>query len=461
MYCDARVVTLGSRKSLCLNEKVRNLSSLAQVNDACLDMQGGKKEACCSFRRPDSNRDRQALSTFSLHIEAVIRDIEEIGLLGKQLHTCPYYATRNAVPDCDIICLPYNLLLQKSARESCGISLKNAVVIIDESHNIIDAINAIHTIIINERQLERCREQLSRYYDRYKSKLAPKNSLYIKQLLLLILRLKALKTAEDSKLFNQMHTVPKVVSALQIEHINLFKILRFIEVSKLANKLQGFSEKDGLVGTLKHESPLRQTEALLRTLAYPDEDGRILLSSCDEGGFQIKFLLLNPSNVFTDIVQTSKSLILAGGTMSPVDDLLSQLFPAVSRDQIHHFKCGHVINPQNLLPLIVGSGPNGIPFNFSFKNRNNTSMILETGRALLKICQSVPKGIVVFFPSYSYLEQVSGLWKSNGILHQIAKIKSIFAESRESDKQQQQQLASLEKVEDVLGSYTRAVSDKV
>jgi type I site-specific restriction-modification system R (restriction) subunit len=34
-----------------------------------------------------------------------------------------------------LVTLPYNLLLQKSAREALGIDLKNQIVLIDEAHS--------------------------------------------------------------------------------------------------------------------------------------------------------------------------------------------------------------------------------------------------------------------------------------------------------------------------------------
>lgn len=67
---------------------------------------------------------------FALRVQAVVRDIEEVAVLGKEMKVCPYYGARKAVQDADIICLPYNLLLQKSAREASNINLKNAIVII-------------------------------------------------------------------------------------------------------------------------------------------------------------------------------------------------------------------------------------------------------------------------------------------------------------------------------------------
>jgi chromosome transmission fidelity protein 1 len=45
-YIDIKCVTLGSRKNLCVNEKVNQLRNIVQINDKCLDMQGSKSIAC-------------------------------------------------------------------------------------------------------------------------------------------------------------------------------------------------------------------------------------------------------------------------------------------------------------------------------------------------------------------------------------------------------------------------------
>lgn len=48
---------------------------------------------------------------------------------------CPYFGSRRAIPQAELVTLPYNLLLQHSAREALGIDLKDQIVIIDEAHS--------------------------------------------------------------------------------------------------------------------------------------------------------------------------------------------------------------------------------------------------------------------------------------------------------------------------------------
>jgi chromosome transmission fidelity protein 1 len=63
----------------------------------------------------------------------------------------------------------------------------------------------------------------------------------------------------------------------------------------------------------------------------------------------LKFILLNPSTHFREIVDKSRSVIMAGGTMHPVSEVISQLFPHVLPEKVDLFSCGHVIPPENLI----------------------------------------------------------------------------------------------------------------
>lgn len=72
---------------------------------------------------------------FRDQILASPKDIEDLAEAGRLVNTCPYFASRKAIPQAELVTLPYNLLLQKSAREALGIDLKDQVVIIDEAHS--------------------------------------------------------------------------------------------------------------------------------------------------------------------------------------------------------------------------------------------------------------------------------------------------------------------------------------
>lgn len=176
-----RHVTLGSRKNLCINPSVNKLSSLSAINERCAEMQqsGTPRDHKCPFL---PNQENQALvNEFRDHSLATLRDIEDMGVLGKQIGICPYYASRAAVKSAEIVTLPYPLLLQKNAREALDLNLKGHVVIIDEAHNLMDAIAGIHGIELSLKQLKRARAQLGVYLQKFRNRLKGKNRVYIAQ----------------------------------------------------------------------------------------------------------------------------------------------------------------------------------------------------------------------------------------------------------------------------------------
>lgn len=65
------------------------------------------------------------------------------------LQVCPYYGSRRAVPQVDVILAPYSTILMPDACESMGIQLKDAVVVFDEAHNLLDAINGAHSTAVS------------------------------------------------------------------------------------------------------------------------------------------------------------------------------------------------------------------------------------------------------------------------------------------------------------------------
>jgi chromosome transmission fidelity protein 1 len=95
-------MSLGSRKNLCINAKVSSLKSMTAVNERCLELQDAKtpKDKKCQFV-PNKENEGSVLD-FQHHALAKIRDIEDLGVLGKKLGVCPYYATRPAVKPSEV-----------------------------------------------------------------------------------------------------------------------------------------------------------------------------------------------------------------------------------------------------------------------------------------------------------------------------------------------------------------------
>jgi chromosome transmission fidelity protein 1 len=128
--------------------------------------------------------------------------------------------------------------------------------------------------------------------------------------------------------------------------------------------------------------------------------------------------------------------------MSPFDDYTAHLFPDLPTEKITTLSCGHVIPATSLCVwTLAASRPTvGMEFEFSFQKRNDKAMIRELGLAILNMCTVVPDGVVVFFPSYGYLDQVVATWsdaqpagtstKQETIWNRLQAKKALFRESK-------------------------------
>lgn len=71
------------------------------------------------------------------------------GAFPPACQVCPYYGSRRAVPSADVVLAPYSAVLMPDARESLGIDLQDSVLVFDEAHNLLDAINSAHSTSVS------------------------------------------------------------------------------------------------------------------------------------------------------------------------------------------------------------------------------------------------------------------------------------------------------------------------
>ena len=135
-----RLIPLGSRQNLCINDEVRRRSggSNEALGDACLELQKATdKTKRCPFLPPSGEparlntfRDRALVSLGTVFQmsggaeyvgligivgQAVVQDIEDIESLGRRTKTCPYYGSRKAVRSAEIVTV-CRVSVQKATR---------------------------------------------------------------------------------------------------------------------------------------------------------------------------------------------------------------------------------------------------------------------------------------------------------------------------------------------------------
>lgn len=386
-----------------------------------------------------------------------------------------------------IVTLPYPLLLQKSAREALGLSLKDHVVIIDEAHNLMDAVAGIYSVTVTLTQFQQARAQLTAYLQKFRNRLKGKNRVYVAQLIRVIdsiivhLRSREDRDANNSSMDGQVD-VTSLMSGKGVDQINLYKLNQYVQDSRLARKVDGYTsfaeqgqsaENDTALKPANKRDP-RQTvpvlthiQGFLLSLMNPSSEGRFFYAKEDGVDLTLKYMLLDPTFHFQDIVEDARAVVMAGGTMSPMSDYEQHLLSYLDPSKIMTLSCGHVIPPTNLLAMPVTQTSSGPHFDFTFEKRKSEKMMADLGHALLSFARHIPDGVVIFFPSYSYLDLCVAAWKhfssagstgSTTFWNALNDVKPIFLEQRSNQRASEVTVSRETAVENVLTSYSHAVT---
>ncbi|KAJ8080392.1 ATP-dependent DNA helicase chl1 [Marasmius tenuissimus] len=444
----SRTVALGSRKHLCINDDLR--SRVTDIDEACRELLGEKSERRCSHL--PLAVDDHLMNDFRDEILATPKDIEDLAAAGRLSNICPYFASRRAIPQAELVTLPYNLLLQKSSREALGIDLSNQIVVIDEAHNLISTLLSLSTTRLTFRTLQISLSQVATYVSKFRKRLSTQNMLHLKRLATFLDALKkylvewqseATKHPQKTEVLNAAEFLERL--GRRTVGLNLLAIEKYLKTSKIARKISGYAEKQAekdLSGPIKVASqnctreegvipPLHAVEDLLVSLAGSTEDGRISLSVEGPPGQEepvVKYQLLNPAPHFREIVDEARSVILAGGTMSPMSDVVNQLFSHLPPERMSTFSCGHIIPSINLLTVAVTKGPRGAELDYKANRQTDSGAIDELGQILLNFTHQIPAGMVVFFPSYNFLNKAKELWTASKMMDKFSSKKRIFFE---------------------------------
>ena len=134
-----------NRHCRCLEMQRKKGSSATCKSDDGRTVKKSKKGApsTCPFLSTQRVQDLRDLSL------SQVVDVENLIPMGREQQACPYYSSRSALADAQLIVVPYATLLHRSTREASGLKLKNSVVIIDEAHNLLETISSIHNVQVS------------------------------------------------------------------------------------------------------------------------------------------------------------------------------------------------------------------------------------------------------------------------------------------------------------------------
>ncbi|ODV96692.1 hypothetical protein PACTADRAFT_65138 [Pachysolen tannophilus NRRL Y-2460] len=476
---DFRGLGLTSRKNLCLHPVVSKERKGVVVDEKCRRMTNGQNKAkreageetnidLCSFHEKLYEKDPHNLIPPGVYsFDSLVNYCQKEG-------TCPYFTVRRMMPLCNIIIYSYHYLLDPKIAQRVSKELsKDSIVIFDESHNIDNVCIESLSIDLTDdilKKASRGANSLSKKIEEVKRTDSKKLQDEYENL---VKGLREAEIARDEELFLANPVLPEDLldeaipgNIRRAEHFVSF-LKRFIEYLKMRMKvLHVISETP--TSFLQHlkqltfieRKPLRfcseRLALLVRTLEVEDiEDFMSLkdiatfatLVSTYETGFQLilepfetenatvpnpilHFACLDASIAMKPVFDRFSSVIITSGTISPLDMYPKMLnFETVIQESYTM-----TLARRSFLPMIVTKGSDQVSISSRFEIRNDPSVVRNYGTLLIEFAKITPDGMVVFFPSYLYMESIISAWQNMGILDEVWKYKLILVETPDAQE---------------------------
>ncbi|KAJ5204682.1 uncharacterized protein N7498_005561 [Penicillium cinerascens] len=472
-----RALGLTSRKNLCLHPSVRREKSGTVVDARCRSLTAGfvkeKKERgeevdlCIYHENLDLLEPHNLVPPGVFTLDGLLR-------YGEDHKQCPYFSARRMMPWCNIIIYSYHYLLDPKIAERVSRELsKDCIVVFDEAHNIDNVCIESLSIDISEdslRKATRGATNLERKIEEMKSTDAEKLQNEYSKLV------EGLQQAEQAREEDQFISNPVLPDDLlkeavpgnirRAEHFISF-LKRFIEYLKTRMKVtHTISEtppsflthlKDltyierkplrfcaerltSLVRTLElinieDYQPLQEVATFATLVATYDTGFVLILEPFESEAATVPnpilhFTCLDAAIAIKPVFDRFSSVIITSGTLSPLEMYPKMLgFTAVMQESY-----SMTLARRSFLPMIVTRGSDQAQVSSSFGIRNDPGVVRNYGTLVTEFARITPDGIVVFFPSYLYMESIISMWQGMGILDQIWNYKLILVETPDAQE---------------------------
>ncbi|KAK7187409.1 DNA-dependent ATPase of the nucleotide excision repair factor 4 complex [Paraphaeosphaeria sporulosa] len=472
-----RGLGLTSRKNLCLHPSVKREKSGSVVDARCRSLTAGfvkeKKERGEDVELCVYHDNLDLLEPHNL-IPPGVWTFDGLLKYGEQQKQCPYFTSRRMMSYCNVIIYSYHYLLDPKIAERVSKELsKDCIVVFDEAHNIDNVCIESLSIDLTEESLRKATRGVDNLDRKIKQMKESDSEKLQNEYAKLVEGLRAADEARDENAFMANPALPDDLlkeavpgNIRRAEHFVAF-LKRFVEYLKTRMKvLHVISETPpSFLSHLRdltfiERKPLRfcaeRLTSLVRTLELTNiEDYQPLqevatfatLVATYETGFLLilepfesaKATVANPVLHFTcldaaiaikPVFERFSSVIVTSGTLSPLDMYPRMLnFNTVVQESFTM-----TLSRKTFLPMIVDRGSDQVPISSSFEQRSEMTVMRNFGSLLLEFCKLTPDGVVVFFPSYLYMESIISSWQGMGVLDDVWKYKLILVETPDAQE---------------------------
>ncbi len=394
------VADLLGKKHMCARTESSSFFT-RQFHDYCRSLR--ENDSCNFYLNFRRGSEPSAASKLVLaEISSQPMHSEDAVEVAKKHKVCPYEVSALASRDASVIIADYYSIFSPAIRENFlkrnSKSISDAIIIVDEAHNLPGRMRELLTERISTITIERAMKEADKWAEPA-----------IKEFLSLLQRLLGYLGSESSE---------KILKKEQ-----LLKPLG--DVNKAIERMSSVADS---VRESEQQSFIGAVSDFLAAWCRGDEGYARILTA--RQGMQnpivtVSYQCLDPSIETKKVIEDAHSVILMSGTLTPTfmyKDILG--FPEDTMQREYR----NPMPKENRLALIVS----GVTTKF-------TSRTPEQFKKIASVCaealDAIPGNAAIFFPSYSIMEQVH--------VHLHEKItKSVFKEHPNMSKEEKQRILS-------------------
>lgn len=473
-------VCLSSRRNMCIHPVVSKYDNPNKVDAMCRNLTASfilesKEQA----RAEDKTADIETCEFYAGYQRSAsdalsgVYGLQDMKEMGRQKGWCPYFVARRLINLANVVVYNYQYMLDPKISSLVSKEIdKESIVVFDEAHNIdnicIEALSVqldkrtVQASSRNIQQLQTALEKLQatdaeRLNQEYKSLvqgLAQSGNLNAEVLGgSPILPADILREAVPGNIRRAKHFImfmrtiveyfksvlkgksvstdkpPQFVLKLQIQtRMQEVKALKFC-YDRLNSLLKTLQIKD-----LDQYTPIQKIANFATVVSTYTEGFVVIMEPVDDRTSNApdpKLLLccLDASLAIKPVFERFASVVITSGTLSPLTlyPRLLNFTPVVSES----FQMSLTRNC--ICPMVVTKGSDQVPISSKFEARADPSVVINYGRLLLELAAIVPDGLVCFFVSYEYMEDIVSKWDQGNpsLLSQMVAHKLIFIETKD------------------------------
>ena len=368
------VTDIVGKKHMCARDDVSNLYS-NQFYEYCRSLT--ETDGCeffLNFRKGSMLTSESKVVIARIAAEPM--HSEEVVAASKKCKVCPYEVTLAASRDAALVIADYNYLFSPKVREGflrrTGKTVEDAIIIIDEAHNLPDRLREMLTDKISTATVERALKEAEKVSD--------------SELTGFLLDLRAALNNLGSEFGERI-----ITKAQLLKPLSDYDLAAMIERMSVVSETVRESEQQSFLGSVAN---------FLESWQDSDEGyARILYSGQGQKGkvVSVSYRCLDPSLASSGVIRQAHSVIMMSGTLTPTAMYRDILGFLPEKTVLKEYR-----NPmprENRLALVVTAATTKF-------SKRSSGQFAKLAEVCIKASTAIPGNVILFFPSYTVMEEV-------------------------------------------------------